>query len=81
MIGINISRTLFFHPLLLSGISPIIIFKIKNRLTLLKIKTLNLSEQLQIVRLMSIILVELNYLQDYELVELLEYKFRRTLQV
>ena len=35
------SETLFFHPLLLSGISWIIIFGIQNRLVLLKSKSLN----------------------------------------
>ena len=33
----------------------------------LKNKSLNLSDQVLIVRLMCIILMELNYLQDYEL--------------
>ena len=60
-------RIFFFHPLLLSGISSIIIFEIRNRLVLLKNKSLNLSDQVLIVRLMCIILMELNYLQDYEL--------------
>ena len=60
-------RNSFFHPLLLSGISAIIIFEIRNRLVLLKSKSLNLSDQVLIVRLMCIILMELNYLQDYEL--------------
>ena len=60
-------RNSFFHPLLLSGISSIIIFKIRNRLVLLKNKSLNLSDQVLIVRLMCIILMALNYLQDYEL--------------
>ena len=59
-------RNSFFHPLLLSGISSIIIFEIRNRLVLLKNKSLNLSDQVLIVRLMCIILI-LNYLQDYEL--------------
>ena len=62
--NMNTSETLFFYPLLLSGISPIIIFKIRNRLVLLKNKSLNLSEQVLIVRLVCIILMELNYLQD-----------------
>ena len=60
-------RNSFFHPLLLNGISSIIIFEIRNRLVLLKNKSLNLSDQVLIVRLMCIILMELNYLQDYEL--------------
>ena len=38
------SETLFFHPLLLSGISSIIIFKIRNRLVLLRNKSLNSSD-------------------------------------
>ena len=67
MLNMNTSETLFFHPLLLSGISSIIIFETRNRLVLLKIKSLNLSDQVHIVRLMCIILMELNYLQDYEL--------------
>ena len=40
---------------------------LRNRLLLLKNKSLNLSDQVLIVRLMCIILMELNYLQDYEL--------------
>ena len=67
MLNMNTSETLFFHPLLLSRISSIIIFEIWNRLVLLKNKSLNLSDQLLIVRLMCIILMELNYLQDFEL--------------
>ena len=43
------------------------IFEIRNRLVLLKNKSLNLSDQVQTVRLMCIILMELNYLQDYVL--------------
>ena len=39
----------------------------RNRLVLLKNKSLNLSDQVLIVRLMCIILMELNYIQDYEL--------------
>ena len=57
----------FFHPLLLSGINSIIIFEIQNRLVLLKNKSLNLSDQVQIVHIMCTILMELNHLQDYEL--------------
>ena len=60
-------RNFFFHPLLLSEISSIIVIEIRNRLVLLKSKSLNLSDQVLIVRLMCIILMELNYLQDYEL--------------
>ena len=63
----NISETLFFHPLLLSGISSIRIFEIRNRLVLLKNKSLNVLDQVLIVRLMYTILMELYYLQDYEL--------------
>ena len=36
MFNMNTSETLFFHPLLLSGISSIIIFEIRNQLVLLK---------------------------------------------
>ena len=60
-------RNFFFHPLLLSGVSSIIIFEIRNRLVLLKNKSLNSSDQVLIVRLICVILMELNYLQDYEL--------------
>ena len=67
MLNMNTSDTLFFHPLLLNGISSIIIFEIQNRLALLKTKSLNLSDHVLIVRIMCIILMELNYLQDYEL--------------
>ena len=67
MLNMNTSETLSFHPLLLSGISSIIRFEIRNQLVLLKNKSLNLSDQVLIVRLMCIILMELNYLQDYEL--------------
>ena len=35
-LNMNTSKTLFFHPLLLSGISSIIIFESRNRLVLLK---------------------------------------------
>ena len=45
MLNMNTSETLFFHPLLLSGISSIIIFEIRNRLVLLKNKSLNSSDQ------------------------------------
>ena len=57
----------FFRSLLLSGISSIIIFEIRNCLVLLKSKSLNLPDQVLIVRLMCIILMELSYLQDYDL--------------
>ena len=64
----NTSETLFLDILLLSGISSIVIFEIWNWLVLLKNKSLNLLlDQVLIVRLMGIILMELNYLQDYEL--------------
>ena len=66
MLNMNTSDTLFFHPLLLLGISTIIRFEIQNRLVLLKKKSLNLSDQILIVGLMCIILMELNYLKDYE---------------
>ena len=56
----------FFHPLLLSEISSIIVIEIRNRLVLLKRKSLNLSGQVLIVRLICIILMELKYLKDYE---------------
>ena len=64
MLNMNTLETLFFHPLLLSGASSIIIFEIENRLVILKNKTLNFSDQVLIVRLMCITLMELNYLQD-----------------
>ena len=67
MLNMNTSGTLFFHPLLLSETSSIIIFEIRNRLVLLKNQSLNLSDQVLIVHLLSIILMKLNYLQDYEL--------------
>ena len=60
MLNMNFFQTLFFHPLL-------IIFEIRNRLVLLKNKSLNSSDQVLIVCLMCVILMELNYLQDYEL--------------
>ena len=66
-LSMNTSQTLFFYPLLLSGISSMLIFEIRNRLVLLINKSLNLSDQFLIVRLMCIILMELNDLQDYEL--------------
>ena len=44
-----------------------IIFEIWDRLVLLKNKSFYLLGQVQIVRLMCIILMELNYLQVYEL--------------
>ena len=68
MLNMNTSETLFLDILLLSGISSIVIFEIWNWLVLLKNKSLNLLlDQVLIVRLMGIILMELNYLQDYEL--------------
>ena len=67
MLNMTTSETLFFHSLLWSGISSITIFEIRGRLVLLKKKSLNLSDQVQIVRLMYIIIVELNYLQGYQL--------------
>ena len=78
----NTSETLFFHPLLLSGISSIIKFEIQNRLVFLKNKSLNLSDQVLIVSIMCIIPMELNYLQDYELgvSHLHKHKFRHNFQ-
>ena len=64
MLNMNTSETLFFHPLLLSGINSMMILKILNWLVLLKKKSVNLSDQVLIVRLMCIVLMELNYLQD-----------------
>ena len=48
-------------------VNSIIIFETQNRLVFLKNTSLNLSDQVLIVRLMCIIIMELNYLQDYEL--------------
>ena len=76
----NTSETLFFHPLLLSGISSIIIFEIRNRLVLLKNKSLNLSDQVLIVRLMCIILIELLTRLRVGLSHLREHKFRHNFQ-
>ena len=45
--------------MLLSRISSLLIFKIRNRLVLLKTKSLNLSDQFLTVRLMCIIFMEL----------------------
>ena len=59
-------RKSFFHPLLLSVITSLI-FEIRNRSVYLKNKFLKLLDRILIVRLMCIILIELNYLQDYEL--------------
>ena len=67
MLNMNTTGTLFFSLLLLCEISSIIIFKIQNLLVLLKSKSLNLLNQVLMVHLMCIILMELNYLQDYEL--------------
>ena len=67
ILNINTSETFFFHPLLLSEIISTIIFEIRNRLVLLKNKSLNLSNQVLIVSLMRIILMESNYLQVSEL--------------
>ena len=66
MLNMYTSETLFFHPQLLSRIISIIIFEIRNRLVL-KNRSLSLSDQVLIVSLMCITLMELNYLQDYEL--------------
>ena len=62
MLNMNTSKTLFFHSLLFE-----ITFEIRNWLVVLENKSLNLSDQVQIVRLMWIIIMELNYLQDYKL--------------
>ena len=62
MLNMNTSKTLFFHPLLFE-----ITFEIRNWLVVLENKSLNLSDQVQIVRLMWIIIMELSYLQDYKL--------------
>ena len=74
MLNINTSETLFFHPLLLSGISSVIIFEIRNRLVLLKIKSLNLTDQVLTVRLIRIILMELNFLQDFSTDQITQIK-------
>ena len=66
MLNMYTSETLFFHPQLLSRIISIIIFEIRNRLVL-KNRSLSLSDQVLIVSLMCLTLMELNYLQDYEL--------------
>ena len=63
----NTSETLFSEIFLLSGISSIRILEIENWLVLLENKSLNLSDQVLIVSLMSIILMVLNYSEDYEL--------------
>ena len=52
MLNMNTTRTLFFNLLLLSEISLIIILKIQNWLVLLKSKSLNLLNQVLMVRLM-----------------------------
>ena len=58
MFNMNTSDALFFHSLLLSEISSMIMLEIQNWLVLLKNKPLNLSEQVLIVRLMFVILME-----------------------
>ena len=58
MFNMNTSEALFFHPLLLSEISSMIMLEIQNWLVRLKNKPLNLSEQVLIVRLMFVILME-----------------------
>ena len=67
MLNLNTSETLFFGQLLLSKISSMINFEIRDWIVLLKNKSLNLPDQVLIIHLMCIILMELNYLQDYEL--------------
>ena len=64
MLNMKTSETIFFHKLLLSEIRLIIIFKIRNQLVLLKNKSLYLSDQVPIVHSISIILIDLSYLQD-----------------
>ena len=59
MLNRNTFKTLFFHPLLVSGISLMVIFEIQYRLVLLKDKSLNLLDKVLIVRLMLIILTRL----------------------
>ena len=63
MLNMKTSETIFFHKLLLSEIR-LIIFKIRNQLVLLKKKSLYLSDQVPIVHSISIILIDLSYLQD-----------------
>ena len=58
MFNMNTSEALFFHPLLLSEISSMIMLEIQNWLVRLKNKPLNLLEQVLIVRLMFVILME-----------------------
>ena len=67
MLNMNTSETLFLHLLLFTGISLIILFKIRNQLVLLENKSLNSSDQVLIICLMYLILMELKYLQDYQL--------------
>ena len=64
MLNMKTSETIFVHKLLLSEIRLIIIFKIRNQLVLLKNKSLYLSDQVPIVHSISIILIDLSYLQD-----------------
>ena len=66
MLNMNTSKTLRFHPLLLSGISSII-FETRNRLVHLKKQIFKFIRPRPNSTLMCLILKELNYLQDYEL--------------
>ena len=50
----NTSKTLFFHPLLLSRIASVAIFGIRNQLVLLKNKSLNSSDQVLMVQLINV---------------------------
>ena len=79
MLSMNTSQTLFFHPLLLSGISSIIIFEIRNRLVLLTNKSLNLSDQFLIVCLIPHGIKRLTRLR-VGLTHLREHKFRHNFQ-
>ena len=45
VLNTNISETLFFHSLLWSGVSSIIILEIRNRFALFKNKSLTLTDQ------------------------------------
>ena len=79
MLSMNTSQTLFFHPLLLNGISSIIIFEIRNRLVLLTNKSLNLSDQFLIVCLIPHGIKRLTRLR-VGLTHLREHKFRHNFQ-
>ena len=67
MLKMNISETVFFPSTVIEWNKLANNIQVRDQLVLLKHMFLNVSEQVLIVCLMCIILMEVNYLQDYDL--------------